>query len=662
MTSESSEIADFYPRSFTIDMNGKRWPWEAVVLLPFIDSRRLLNAVASVDCSVLTTGEKERNEFGEAVVYEYDERTCYKLEGVGDGKAFGKLLECNVKATNFNESALVYTEPNNPVLSPRLTDGVLYPLPSFPTLRDGNVIGLWRKLLRINVHGSKSRYKTACLEIQNPIPEILSLEELSKRLIGSIVYIDYPHFLQAFVTAVSNSEGYYRGKAGKMTSWNEEESAKRNRRVSKIVTNYVFGEKLVGTGGLTLVDGEEVMDSLDVLLYVRPFVGLRTLSNGVVGRLFAKFEVEVPLFVTGWAPKQKDERFSSYPVLLEKDPYNSAKFISTEKQSAPPKRKPTTVRKFIPLQNSQQSFSKVRAFHSFARTGRSESYGGMESSVTWAPEPIGQLYPLQRRAIPMLHKSYSPRIRHRTTMGILTIGALLFSSIVASVSGTYSGSPFTPPHMTPPLEFSHGTTTLSFVFQEGIIAAVDSRASIGNFVGSKTTEKVLPINSHLLGTMAGGAADCMYWIGFLRKEAELHELAHGCRMSVAYASRLLAEILYRNRNAELSIGTMIMGFDDNSKDPAIYYVDNSGARIKGHLFAVGSGASHALGVIDKEWRYDMTVDEAIKMGIKAIRFATYRDSSSGGFINVYLITKNGWHRVYRGDVAAIDNFPSEGSP
>lgn len=46
----------------------------------------------------------------------------------------------------------------------------------------------------------------------------------------------------------------------------------------------------------------------------------------------------------------------------------------------------------------------------------------------------------------------------------------------------------------PPLEFAHGTTTLSFIFQGGIIAAVDSRASMGNFVGSKTTQKVLPIN------------------------------------------------------------------------------------------------------------------------------------------------------------------------
>jgi|OpeIllAssembly_1097287.scaffolds.fasta_scaffold187572_1 hypothetical protein len=33
----------------------------------------------------------------------------------------------------------------------------------------------------------------------------------------------------------------------------------------------------------------------------------------------------------------------------------------------------------------------------------------------------------------------------------------------------------------PKLEFAHGTTTLSFIFEGGIVAAVDSRASLGNF-------------------------------------------------------------------------------------------------------------------------------------------------------------------------------------
>ena len=57
-----------------------------------------------------------------------------------------------------------------------------------------------------------------------------------------------------------------------------------------------------------------------------------------------------------------------------------------------------------------------------------------------------------------------------------------------------------------PIKLAHGTTTLAFRFQGGIIVCTDSRATQGSWIASQTVKKVIEINNCLLGTMAGGAA------------------------------------------------------------------------------------------------------------------------------------------------------------
>jgi len=68
------------------------------------------------------------------------------------------------------------------------------------------------------------------------------------------------------------------------------------------------------------------------------------------------------------------------------------------------------------------------------------------------------------------------------------------------------------------IHFDHGTTTLGFKFAGGVIIAVDSRATAGSWIASQTVKKVIEINPYLLGTMAGGAADCSFWERVLARE------------------------------------------------------------------------------------------------------------------------------------------------
>jgi 5'-3' exoribonuclease 1 len=49
MTDGESPIIDFYPDDFECDLNGKKASWEAIVLIGFIDEKRLLAALKSMN-------------------------------------------------------------------------------------------------------------------------------------------------------------------------------------------------------------------------------------------------------------------------------------------------------------------------------------------------------------------------------------------------------------------------------------------------------------------------------------------------------------------------------------------------------------------------------------------------------------------------------------
>lgn len=120
--------------------------------------------------------------------------------------------------------------------------------------------------------------------------------------------------------------------------------------------------------------------------------------------------------------------------------------------------------------------------------------------------------------------------------------------------------------------------------------------------------------------MAGGAADCQFWERVLAKQCRIYELRNKERISVAGASKILANMIYSYKDMGLSMGTMIAGWDKRVryylllsnivfvsyflffKGPGLYYVGDDGTRITNNIFSVGSGSTYAYGVLDSEYR------------------------------------------------------------
>lgn len=77
MSDTDSEILDFYPEDFPIDLNGKKFAWQGVAILPFIDEERLLNAMAK-RYPLLSAEDAARNELGKDVLILSDRHPLYE--------------------------------------------------------------------------------------------------------------------------------------------------------------------------------------------------------------------------------------------------------------------------------------------------------------------------------------------------------------------------------------------------------------------------------------------------------------------------------------------------------------------------------------------------------------------------------------------------------
>ncbi|KAF8510213.1 N-terminal nucleophile aminohydrolase [Hysterangium stoloniferum] len=208
------------------------------------------------------------------------------------------------------------------------------------------------------------------------------------------------------------------------------------------------------------------------------------------------------------------------------------------------------------------------------------------------------------------------------------------------------------------IKIQHGTTTLAFRFKGGVIVSVDSRATAGSYIASGTVKKVIEINKFLLGTMAGGAADCQYWETYLGIQCRLYELRNREKISVAAASKYLSNLVYSYKGMGLSMGTMICGWDKTG--PAIFYVDSDGTRLKGDVFSVGSGSTFAYGVLDQGYHWDLTDEEAQELGRRSIYAAGHRDAFSGNTCNLYHVKEDGWKFIGNYDITKM-HYEGSGS-
>ena len=184
-----------------------------------------------------------------------------------------------------------------------------------------------------------------------------------------------------------------------------------------------------------------------------------------------------------------------------------------------------------------------------------------------------------------------------------------------------------------------GATTLGVVCSDGVILASEKRVSYGHMVISRVGKKVFKITDHIGAACAGLVSDMQILVREVEAYANLFRLEVKRPIPVRSAAKLMSNLLFNRRLIPLITQTIVGGVDDEGA--SIYALDLLGSVIPDKYAAVGSGAEIAMGVLEAEYREDMTVEEAKKIVTRAVKSAVSRDVMSGDGIDFLIITKDG---------------------
>jgi proteasome beta subunit len=183
-------------------------------------------------------------------------------------------------------------------------------------------------------------------------------------------------------------------------------------------------------------------------------------------------------------------------------------------------------------------------------------------------------------------------------------------------------------------------TAVGLKTRDGVVLATDKRVTYDGFVLSKQAKKVYMITGRTGVAFAGLLGDVGYLTKLLKLESKYYELKVGRDIKTRSLAKVLSLVLYNYKLFPMFTEIIVGGYDEEGA--SLFILDPVGSLIEEKYAAVGSGAQLALGYIEPKYREDLTLEEAEKIAVEAIRTVIERDVLSGDGVDLVVITREGY--------------------
>ena len=167
-----------------------------------------------------------------------------------------------------------------------------------------------------------------------------------------------------------------------------------------------------------------------------------------------------------------------------------------------------------------------------------------------------------------------------------------------------------------------GTTTVGVKFKDGVVLIVDKRLS-SKLIEPESIEKIFKIDSHIGCATSGLVADARALVDRARIECQVNTFNYSEDLAVESLVKKICDFKqsYTQYGGVRPFGTAMLMAGIDASGPHLYETDPSGAMMAYKAGGIGAGRNEVMEVFEKNFKDNMTQNQAVNLGLKGLSAA-----------------------------------------
>ena len=182
-----------------------------------------------------------------------------------------------------------------------------------------------------------------------------------------------------------------------------------------------------------------------------------------------------------------------------------------------------------------------------------------------------------------------------------------------------------------------GSTAIGIVCKDGVVLLADKRI-VDTLVVPESIEKIFQIDDHIASTASGILSDARVLIERAQMKAQQHSVTYDTQIDILSIVKNVCDLKQICTQSgglrPFGVSLLIGGIDDDK--PRLFETDPTGIYFEYKASVIGEGEAEVEKILHSEYKENMSIDQGIKLAVKALKTALNNDFNTERLDCVYI--------------------------